>query len=460
MKNKQDLKSAFFIGIGGIGMSAIARYMLSLGIKVFGFDKTKSTLTAQLESEGIQIVYEDLTTILNPDFLELEKDAVLVIYTPAIAASNNLLQFFKQHNYPMVKRAEALGRITQGCRLLAVAGTHGKTTTSCLISHLFKNSDRDCAAFLGGISTNYNTNFLQANNPQDAPVIAEADEFDRSFLSLYPNIAVLTSMDADHLDIYGDHETLLASFRDFCNNIKENGYLILKYGLPVSLHKENYTTITYGFDPIASVFADNIKIHNHRYYFDYHFDNTAWTYLELGMPGKHNVENALAAITVARLSGLSESEIRSGLKSFRGVKRRFEYILNTSEHVFIDDYAHHPEELKALILSVKEMYPDKKVFGVFQPHLFTRTRDFADAFAESLSLLDTCRLLPIYPAREEPIDGVNSEIILTKIKQGDKAVIDKATLSSEIADVKPELLLTIGAGDIDNLIPELKEKLC
>jgi UDP-N-acetylmuramate--alanine ligase len=230
--------------------------------------------------------------------------------------------------------------------------------------------------------------------------------------------------------------------------------------LPVSLHKENYTTITYGFDPKASVFADNIKIVNHRYYFDYHFDNTAWSDLELGMPGKHNVENALAAITVARLSGLSESEIRSGLKSFRGVKRRFEYILNTSEHVFIDDYAHHPEELKALILSVKEMYPNKRVFGVFQPHLFTRTRDFADAFAESLSLLDTCRLLPIYPAREEPIDGVTSEMILTKIKQGDKAVSDKATLSSEIADVKPELLLTIGAGDIDNLIPELKEILC
>lgn len=460
MKNKQDLKAAFFIGIGGIGMSAIARYMISLGIKVFGFDKTKSMLTTQLESEGIQIVYEDAITLIDSGFLKLEKDAVLVVYTPAIAASNYLLQFFQQHNYPLVKRAEALGKITQGSHLLAVAGTHGKTTTSCLIAHLFKNAKRDCAAFLGGISTNYNTNFLQASHPQNAPVVAEADEFDRSFLSLFPGMAVLTSMDADHLDIYGDHETLLESFQAFCDNIKENGYLILKYGLPILLYQKNYKAITYGFDSKANVFAANLKIHDHKYFFDYHFDNMAWTELELGMPGKHNVENALAAITVARLGGLSESEIRSGLKSFSGVKRRFEYIINTREHVFIDDYAHHPEELKAFILSVKEMYPDKRIFGIFQPHLFTRTRDFADAFAESLSLLDTCRLLPIYPAREEPIAGVNSEMILNKIKQEDKKVSDKATLLAEIAHVKPELLLSIGAGDIDNLIPELKEKLC
>jgi UDP-N-acetylmuramate--alanine ligase len=448
--NFEKIYNVYFIGIGGIGMSALARYFNTMGKYVAGFDRTQTTLTDALQSEGISIHFED--SIANiPEKVITEKENTLIIYTPAVPANHNEFSYFRNHGYIIMKRAEVLGFIFSNKKGIGIAGTHGKTTTSTILAHLLKQSNVDCSAFLGGISKNYNSNLMLSNKSEI--VVAEADEFDRSFLKLFPYMTIVTSTDADHLDIYGTHAEVLKSFNLFIRQINKGGILIHKKGIQLDISNlESVHIFDYAVDDIADFYPVNLKLIDGLYSFDLQTPNGIVRNLKLGVPGKMNLENSIAAIAASLFVGVSINEIRLGLENFSGVKRRFEYHIKNNNFVYIDDYAHHPEELKACITSVKAIYPTKKITGIFQPHLFSRTRDFAEGFAESLGLLDEVILLDIYPAREEPIPGVSSNIIFDKLTLKNKWLYSKSDLLKFLKTREPEVLITMGAGDIDKLV--------
>ncbi len=431
-------------------MSALARYFNSKGLIVAGYDKVATALTDQLQSEGIEVHFTDDTLNL-PDWAQHYSDDVLVVYTPAIPADHRQLNFLKSIGFVPHKRSQVLGAITKESVTVAVAGTHGKTTTSSLLAHIFTETNYGCNAFLGGIATNYKTNVLL--DATSNTTVVEADEYDRSFLTLFPDVAIITSMDADHLDVYGAHDHLHKSFQMFIDQIKSGGKLIRKAELDLD------TGITYSLKSEADYSAYDIKIVDGTYTLSIKFPGGEVNNVKVGLPGSHNVENALAAFAVAVEMGIEPKSAAEALASFEGVKRRFEYHIRTSRLVYIDDYAHHPEELRACIRSVKELYPNKKITGVFQPHLYTRTRDFADGFAESLSELNEVILLDIYPARELPIEGVSSAMLLERITVGNKSLISKKEVVADLKDRELEVLLTLGAGDIDQLVDPIKKEL-
>ncbi len=436
----------YFVGIGGIGMSALARYFVKRGCVVCGYDRTRTDLTIALEREGILISYLDDDASMPVCYQEKHPDT-LIVYTPAIPKNSVILNYFKDNGFDLKKRSEVLGIISQGQFCIAVAGTHGKTTTSSMIAHLLTDSGYGCTAFLGGIATNYNSNFLIGNNNV---VVVEADEYDRSFLTLHPDLAVITSMDADHLDIYGDTAQLHESFHLFAGQLKPGGTLFVKAGLPIT------EGISYSLWPNSELKGLNIRVEQRSFVFDYADEAIEIKDLHLMLPGKHNVENAVVAIGVALKLGIDPGKIKTSIGNFKGIKRRFEYQVNTDNHIYIDDYAHHPEELKACFDAVRQLYPEKKLTVVFQPHLFSRTRDFADEFAKVLSTVDELMLLEIYPARELPMEGVNAQLLLDKINLEHKEIVDKDGVLRRVKNDKPELLVTVGAGDIDTLIQPLK----
>lgn len=451
MKRLETYKNIYFLGIGGIGMSALARYFNLKGLQVGGYDKTPSPLTNALEKEGISVHFEDLGDQIPTAYAD--PNETLVIYTPAIKTLGEF-SYFQANNFTCIKRAEALGLITRSSKGLGVAGTHGKTTTSTLLTHILHESHLQCNAFLGGISANFNSNFV-ASQTSEFTVI-EADEFDRSFLQLSPFGSIITSTDADHLDIYGDAETFLSGFQAYANRIASNGILILRKGIDL----ESTAPIqTYAIEETADFCGKNLRVQNGTFCMDMVSVNKQWDDIELGLPGIHNAENALACIAFCLFLGLSEAEIRHGLKTFKGVKRRFEYQIKTPQLVYIDDYAHHPTEIKALVDSVKLLYPTLPITGVFQPHLFSRTRDFMDGFAHELSQLDELILLPIYPAREEAIPGITSDALLEMCTVENKKVLLPSEAITLLSQRTSGVLLTIGAGDIDRIVPTLKHNL-
>ena len=442
----------YFIGIGGIGMSAIARYYHYKGLKVSGYDKTPSELTAALESEGIEVHYED-----NIGFIPKDVEHTLVVYTPAIPADMGELVYVQEHGYRVIKRSRTLGEIAQGQKCLAVAGTHGKTTTSTLLAHIFKDSGEGCSAFLGGISKNYDTNLLVSRNPV---IVAEADEFDRSFLRLFPEIAVITSMDADHLDIYSDISNMHDAFKAFASQV--SGTVIAKYGLPIEQKDTKAQILRYAYDNAgADFYASGIKVDECGYFtFDLNWPGGTVKDCKVGIPGWINVENAVAASAIALTYGLDPEKVKKALSSFQGVKRRFDIHLNTPGCAYIDDYAHHPKEISAAISSMRDIFPGRRLTAIFQPHLYTRTRDFADEFAEALSGVDKLILLDIYPAREEPIPGVTSEIIFEKVTAPEKVIMKKEELMEYLQNEPVDTLITFGAGNIDRFIRPITEMLC
>lgn len=453
--NIEKIKIVYLLGIGGIGMSALARYFNLLGMQVSGYDKTSTALTSELQRESIDVHFEDTLEKL-PAVLQEGKtgEDILIIYTPAIPKNHVQYNYLLQKGYKLYKRSEVLGMITKNIPSIAVAGTHGKTTTSTLVAHIIKNAGRHLNAFMGGISVNYNTNLLLDKKAELA--VIEADEYDRSFLRLFPYIGVITSMDPDHLDIYGTPEEMVKCYREFAGQVKDEGTLVYRYGLPLESSRKSFT---YGFEEDAAYCAKNITIVNGDYCFDLETPKGKVTGIKVGLPGRHNVENAVGAYAACAVLGLKTEEIVNGIATYRGVKRRFEYIIKQNDKIFIDDYAHHPEELKACINSVKEMYPGKKVLGVFQPHLFSRTRDFADAFAQSLDLLDEAVLLEIYPARELPIEGVNTQMLLSKMKSSHKILIEKEKLPEYVKSRNADVVVTLGAGDIDKQVELIKQAL-
>lgn len=448
MINLSDIKRVYLVGVGGISMSSLARYFKARGCDVAGYDRTSTVLTRELEAEGIPVSYTDALEAI-PDVYRQFDSSTLIIYTPAVPKNSVVYNYFLDTGFTLYKRSQILGLLSHGMFTIAVAGTHGKTTTSCLITHLLRHGGNKCSAFLGGISTNYNTNLIIGENEV---MVVEADEYDRSFLTLHPNIAVITSMDADHLDIYGDKSHLTESFEMFASQVDESGIVFLKKGLdakrPVS---------TYAIEIDADATAKNIRVENGEFKFDFFNEEIEMHNLVLGLPGQHNIENAVAAIQVALKMGISQTAIRSGLQTFKGVKRRFEYIVKTDDAVYIDDYAHHPEELRACFRAVRTLYPNKKLTAIFQPHLFTRTRDFVDGFAEVLSKVDELILLEIYPARELPIEGINSQFLLDKITLKNKKLLTKDEVLKFIENSQPELVVTVGAGDIDTLIKPIEK---
>jgi len=438
----------YFLGIGGIGMSALARYFIAKGYHVHGYDRTPTNLTNHLEKEGMIIHFHE-----NIELIPAETG--LVIYTPAIPATNFEYQYLVKSGIRMMKRAEVLGMLSSEYKTIACAGTHGKTTTSTMLAYLMQQSHVGCQAFLGGISRNLDNNLLIS---ETSPfMVVEADEYDRSFLHLYPFIAIITSTDSDHLDIYGNHESVQDAFSDFSQNILPQGSLIIKKGIVLPLENPLECNVySYAVNEEADYYANNLSLENGLYHFDFNYPNGKISDLTLGIPGLYNVENAVAAIAAALLAGVTPEELSIGLSGFRGVNRRFDIRINEKNLVYIDDYAHHPEELNACISSAKAMFPNKKLTGIFQPHLFTRTRDFANEFAKSLSKLDEILLLPIYPARELPIPGITSEMLLALISHENKRLVQKEETPGFLADKKIEVLLTMGAGDIDTLVEPIE----
>lgn len=438
-----DRPNIYLIGIGGIGMSALARYFHSSGRKVFGYDRYRSPLCEKLEEEGMKIHYEDDLNQIPSSF---KPGNTLVIYTPAIPEEHSELNYFKKKKFLLKKRAEILGEISRAHACLAVAGTHGKTTTSSLLAHLYRYNEHSISAFLGGISTNYNTNFW--GKEETEILVTEADEYDRSFLNLKPSAAVITSTDADHLDIYGEADELIKTFKEFGDSVKDFLLVHEDSGLDIGLK--------YGLDSSNSYFADEIRVEEHQFVFDFVHPQGRIANINFPLPGRHNIQNAVAASALALKYGLSEQEIKAGLESFKGVKRRFEYHIVNENLVYIDDYAHHPSEIEALAGAVRELYPDKEIIGIFQPHLYSRTQDFLEGFAESLSLFDELILLDLYPARERPIAGVNSRAVLDRVKLEKKSLMARQEILDRFSKEKPAVILTIGAGDIDQLIGPLK----
>ncbi len=446
------MTNVYFIGIGGIGMSAIARYYNFKGLKVSGYDKTPSELTHALENEGIEVHYED-----NADYVPKDVAETLVVYTPAVPKDMGELVYVQENGYRVIKRSRMLGEIAEGQRCLAVAGTHGKTTTSTLLAHIFQDSSEGCSAFLGGISKNYSTNLLVSRNDV---IVAEADEFDRSFLQLFPEIAVITSMDADHLDIYSDISNMHAAFRDFASQV--SGTVIRKLGLPVTSADTDAKILSYSYDdPAADFHASGITVDECGYFtFDLRWPGGTVEGCRVGIPGWINVENAVAAAAVALTYGLPAEKVRHALGTFAGVKRRFDIHVNKPGCAYIDDYAHHPKEISSAISSIRDIFPGRKLTAVFQPHLYTRTRDFAGEFAEALSAVDKLIMLDIYPAREEPIPGVTSDIIHDRATAPEKVIMKKEELMEYLENEPIDVLITFGAGNIDRYIGPITEMLC
>lgn len=444
-------KNIYFIGIGGIGMSAIARYYKFKGCNVSGYDKTPSELTGELIAEGIGVHYED-----NTDFIPKDVENTLVVYTPAIPHDLKELLYVQEHGYTLLKRSKTLGEIAKGQRCLAVAGTHGKTTTSTLLAHIFTDSKVGCSAFLGGISKNYDTNLLVSHNPT---IVAEADEFDRSFLQLFPEIAVITAMDADHLDIYGDLKHVHEAFQAFAGQV--SGTVITKLGLDITPNHTKARIMRYSYnDPRADFYADNLRKDECGYFtFNLKYPDGVIKDCRVGVPGWVNVENAVAASAIAIVYGIDPEAIRHALGTFLGVKRRFDIHVNRPGCAYIDDYAHHPNEISTAISSMRDIFPGRRLTAIFQPHLYTRTRDFADEFAKALSAVDKLILLDIYPAREEPIPGVSSRLIFDKVTAPEKVLLKKEMLMKYLEDEKIDTLITFGAGNIDRFIPQITEML-
>lgn len=440
-----NYKHIYFLGIGGIGMSSLALYVLNENKVVGGYDKVKSEITDTLISKGATINFNDEFKIIPKSFLD--KENTLIVYTPAIPLSNKQFVFFKKSGFTIMKRSELLGEISKDKFCIAIAGTHGKTTTSSILSHILFDNNLNFTSFVGGISENYNTNFIQNGNEI---ILVEADEFDRSFLTLNPNIACITSIDADHLDIYENEVELKKSFNQFKNNIKKDGVLFVNDQIPMN-------GMTYGFNSNSNYFISNYRVNDEVAHFDINFKKSI-TSIQFKMQGKHNALNALVAFAIGNFLGINNDDIQKSLSTFKGVKRRFSYILK-SPRVIIDDYAHHPTEIDAVQKSVKEMYPGKKITAVFQPHLYTRTRDFMDQFAESLSEFDEIILTDIYPAREQPIKNINSQALLKKIKNNRKLISKKSNLSSCLKNSKSDVFVIMGAGDISDEVQLIKEKI-
>lgn len=450
MKFNPDIKHIYMLGIGGIGMSALARYFHAMGHHVSGYDRTATPLTKKLQEEGMAIHYDD-----DPGKIPARVD--LVIYTPAIPRELKELHYFTGKEIPLKKRAEILGELTLNHKTIAVAGTHGKTTVSTMIAHILYASKQGCSAFLGGISKNHNSNFL--HTPESEWMVVEADEFDRSFLQLKPAISVVTSMDADHLDIYSSYENLKDTFGAFIAGTQAGGTVLLKNGVDVALKDAKISLKRYALEGPAGFYAETITNRHGQYHFTLVTPTEKIKNLTMQMPGMINLENAVAAASAALLAGVSADELRQALTGFTGIKRRFDVRVKTGDTVYIDDYAHHPEEITGLVTSVRKLYPGKKILGIFQPHLFSRTRDFATGFAQSLGLLDEVVLLPIYPAREKPLPGVDANLILEKIDNPRKQLIEKADLLDYEGLDTNDVILTIGAGDIDQLVEPLENEL-
>jgi len=450
-----ETKKIYFIGIGGIGMSAIARYMLSQGKEVYGYDKTETTLTKKLVDEGMKIHYNDDVNLI-PDGIDL------VVYTPAISDEHSELNHFIDNGFDVIKRAEMLGRLSQVKKTIAIAGTHGKTSTSATTAHLLKHGKEDVSAFIGGIMSNYNSNYIEGSGDW---IVVEADEYDRSFLHLSPDIIAIMSMDADHLDIYGNHNVMIEGFEAFIMKIKQDGTLIIKEemlaglsdGVIDVLADKNVNVVLFGIGTDTEVSAGNIRVQNGKFFFDYESENGSINGLRTNLAGRHNIENSIVAIIIGEILGLDGEAVRVGLESFKGIKRRFETIYEDEHVTYIDDYAHHPTELKSAIGAAKELFPNKKITGIFQPHLFSRTRDFVDGFAEMLDMLDEVFLMEIYPAREKPIDGVTSKVIYDKMKTKNKTLVTKETLLEELKIKDIEILMTLGAGDIDVFVSQINK---
>lgn len=446
--NVTQIHRVYFIGIGGIGMSALARYFAFIDKTVAGYDKTETPLTQELASSGVDVHYvDDIDSVAEEYKNDLEH--TLVVYTPAVPSSHKEYQFFVQNGFTIKKRSEVLGLITKDSFCLAVAGTHGKTTTSSILAHLLKETGVKMTAFLGGISEDFNSNFLLEGTEFS---VVEADEFDRSFMQLTPNVACVTSMDADHLDIYGDAQELERTFKDFTERLKPGGKLFVRNGLPLE-------GLTYGIEDDSDYCIRNIKIEHGTYIFDLETPDLKLEGVEFNKPGRHNLLNGLVAFAMAMQAGPPPHRLAEALATFKGVQRRFSYHIKNDDFIYIDDYAHHPTEINAVFEAVSEMHPNKKVLAIFQPHLFSRTRDFANEFAKSLSRFENMLLLDIYPAREEPITGVDSEWLLGKMTNGNRKLISKEQILSEIKNQNPEILITMGAGDIGLEVVKIKKEM-
>ena len=444
--------SLYFIGAGGIGMSALVRYFLAKGYRVAGYDRTPSPLTAELQAEGLEIVYDESVDLI-PDYCR-DPATTLVVYTPAIPATHAGLVYFREQGFRVIKRAELLGLITQSSKGLCFSGTHGKTTTSSMAAHIFHESPIGCNAFLGGILRNYDSNLILSDHSPFT--VIEADEYDRSFHWLHPYMAVVTATDPDHLDIYGTEEAYLESFAHFTSLIQPGGCLVMKRGIKlVPRVQEGVKVYTYSARDGGDFHAGNIRVGNGTIVFDFVAPDGVVADVELGVPVDINIENAVAAMAIARLNDVADDDMRRAMASFRGAKRRFEFWVKRDDRVMIDDYAHHPDELKASIRSVRALYPGRKLTVIFQPHLYSRTRDFAPQFAEALSMADQVILLDIYPAREQPIPGVTSQIIFDKITCREKELCLREKLLERIKECNFDVLLTMGAGDIDRLLPQI-----
>ncbi len=455
MNDFGKILNVWFIGIGGIGMSALARYFAEGGFSVGGYDRTESLLTRELVAEGMQVIYRDDAEEVPEKYLNRKN--TLVIYTPAVPPVNKISAYFRNAGFMMHKRAEILGIISKKSDTIAIAGTHGKTSVSTITAHLLKQSEIDCSAFLGGISKNYRTNLLTGRSNI---TVMEADEFDRSFHHLNPEMALITSMDADHLDIYGNYENMVKAYGEFIEKIKEGGKLVLNMKIARNLVKPPGIQIyTYGLEPSADFYVSDISIDGQAYHFNVH---TPWgriDELSLLIPGKMNIENSIGAIALVKLAGVKDEDIRKALLYYRGVVRRFDVRISSDILTYIDDYAHHPQEINYCIESVKEFYGDRMITGIFQPHLFTRTRDHANGFAAALDKLDRAILLPVYPAREDPIEGVDSGMIYERMRLVNKTLAEKNEVTGILESEKNDILLTMGAGDIDSLVEPIENLL-
>jgi UDP-N-acetylmuramate--alanine ligase len=455
--NLNHIHKIYFIGIGGIGMSALARYFMDMGKEVSGYDKTPSPITKELENSSIFIHFDDKLDLI-PDHIKNNPENTLIIYTPAIPKNHKGLNYFKENsNFKVLKRAEALGLITKEKTTIAVAGTHGKTSTSSFITHLLVESGVKCQALLGGITSNYNSNYV-ANDKNAELFIVEADEYDRSFLQLFPNYAVITSTDPDHLDIYGEASELLKTYQSFCNQVNKTGHISVSESVEIQQPNGLTSFSNYGWGN-QDYHIQNLKVINGTYYFDIVSPDYKIQDIKFNVAGDHNVLNCLAAVSIADKFISDKEKLKAAIESYKGVKRRFEYIIKSENLIYVDDYAHHPTEIEKTVSTLKNLYPDKKITGIFQPHLYSRTKDFQTGFAETLNPLDKIILMDIYPAREEPIQGITSEIILEKIENPNKKLVSKENLLNELEKDNNQVYVTIGAGDIDRFVEPIKELL-
>lgn len=453
----KGINKIYFVGIGGIGMSAIAKWFVEAGFEVAGYDKTPSEITENLKNKGIEISFDDKAKSIPEGFKSSTKET-LIVFTPAIPNDSEILNYFQKHNYSIFKRAEILAKLSENKNTIAVAGTHGKTSISSTLAYLLSQTSLLCNAFLGGISKNLKSNVLI--QPQSELMVIEADEFDRSFLQLYPNTAIISAIDADHLDIYKSKQELFEAFEQFVKQVKENGNVLLKKGIEINQNlNKKVEYFTYSANEKADFYAKNVSIKNGKYHFDFVSPFGNFEGFILGVPGRYNLENAVAAIAAALVNKANVEELKIALENYTGVKRRFDVQISSENLILIDDYAHHPAEIEACIKSVRELYPNKTITGIFQPHLFSRTQDFMDDFAKSLDLLDAALLIPIYPAREMPIQGVTSESILNKMKLEKKYFCLYNEAANKISSLQSDVYLIMGAGDIDRLVKPIKQKL-